>query len=103
MFFNRPSKTKVVVQVYADSAPEWVGTLYDDAEFVGSNDRHIHSQAAPGYCLDHPGVRSLVLNFYEQVGAAAAQYSDLIYAFGKFSSLEIVVNNFKMFGVSHIL
>eukprot|EP01105_Mastigella_eilhardi_P022671 TRINITY_DN5616_c0_g1_i1.p1 TRINITY_DN5616_c0_g1~~TRINITY_DN5616_c0_g1_i1.p1 ORF type:complete len:820 (-),score=161.63 TRINITY_DN5616_c0_g1_i1:77-2482(-) len=81
---------KVLIQVYADSAPEWVGSKYPDGEYVGSNDRKIHSQAAPGYCLDHPGVRELVMNFYEQVGLASAQYPSLIYGFDLWSEPHVV-------------
>ncbi|KAH3767542.1 cellulase family glycosylhydrolase [Pelomyxa schiedti] len=87
---NNDFNLKVVVQVYADSAPEWVYTKYPDGEFVGSNDRHIHSQAAPGFCLDHPGVRALVMNFYKQVGLVTKSYSDLIYAFDVWSEPHVV-------------
>jgi len=55
---------KVICQVYIDSAPEWVGQKYPDSVFVASNDLKIHSQAAPGYCFDHPGVQAKILNFF---------------------------------------
>lgn len=81
---------KVIIQVYADSSPDWVGEKHPDGEFVGSNDRHIHSQSAPGYCFDHPGVRTLMLRFYEEIGKAAARHSDLIYGFDIWSEPHIV-------------
>ena len=81
---------KVIIQVYADSSPDWVGLKHPDGEFVGSNDRHIHSQSAPGYCFDHPGVRELMLRFYEEIGKAAAKHSDLIYGFDVWSEPHIV-------------
>src|SRR3972149_4777431 len=56
---------KVLVQVYMDSAPEWVGRQNPDALFVSSNGQAIRPESSPGYCLDHPGVRKADLAFYE--------------------------------------
>ncbi len=53
---------KVIVQVYVDSAPEWVGRRFPDGQFVSQGGIAIRSQAAPGYCFDHPGVRRAVLS-----------------------------------------
>jgi len=54
---------KVIVQVYVDSAPEWVGRKFPDGQFVSSG-RHCDPIAGgPGYCFDHPGVRRAVLRF----------------------------------------
>src|SRR6476660_2767640 len=47
---------KVIVQVYMDSAPAWVGRKFPDALFVSSNGMAIHPESAPGYCRDNPGV-----------------------------------------------
>lgn len=60
---------RVIVQVYIDSAPEWVGEEHPDAKFVSSNGVAVESQASPGFCFDHPGVRDKVLAFF----AAAAR------------------------------
>ena len=62
---------KVVVQVYMDSAPEWVGRQYPDSLFVSSNGQAIRPESSPGYCLDHPGVRQADLAFYEAVARRA--------------------------------
>jgi beta-galactosidase len=62
---------KVVVQVYMDSAPEWVGRRYPDSLFVSSNGQAIRPESSPGYCLDHPGVRRADLAFYEAVARRA--------------------------------
>jgi beta-galactosidase len=61
----------VVVQVYMDSAPEWVGRRYPDSLFVSSNGQAIRPESSPGYCLDHPGVRQADLAFYEAVARRA--------------------------------
>ncbi|HEY3132462.1 MAG TPA: beta-galactosidase [Acidobacteriota bacterium] len=57
---------KVLVQVYVDSAPDWVGEKFPDGLFVAQNGAAIPSQAAPGYCFDHAGVRKAVLDFYQE-------------------------------------
>ncbi len=55
---------KVIVQVYVDSAPDWVGKRYLDSHFVAINGDAMPSEAAPGFCFDHPGVRSAILGFF---------------------------------------
>ena len=60
---------KLVLQVYMDSAPQWVGRKYPDSMFVSSNGQAIPPESSPGYCRDHPGVRAADNAFY----AALAQ------------------------------
>jgi beta-galactosidase len=57
---------RVLVQVYIDSAPDWVGRKYPDSKFVASNGLAVESQAAPGFCFDHPGVREKILRFFAE-------------------------------------
>jgi beta-galactosidase len=57
---------KVIVQVYVDSAPDWVGKRFPDSKFVCSNGLRVESQAAPGFCFDHPGVQERVLRFFAE-------------------------------------
>ena len=65
---------RVFVQVYVDSAPDWVGKLYPHARFVAQDGTAIPSQAAPGYCTDNPEIRELVHAFYTHVARVAAEY-----------------------------
>ncbi len=58
---------KVIVQVYVDSAPEWVGVKYPDGHYAAQDGQPIPSQASPGYCFDHPGVRQAVLDFFQEI------------------------------------
>ena len=44
---------RVIVQVYLDSAPDWVGESFPDAKFVDRSGAVIKSQSAPGFCIDH--------------------------------------------------
>lgn len=62
---------RVMVQIYADSAPQWVGEKYPDARFTTATGVRIRSQAAPGYPLDAPGVRAAELGFYRAVARVA--------------------------------
>jgi beta-galactosidase len=57
---------RVMVQVYIDSAPDWVGRKYPDAKFVASNGLAVESQAAPGFCFDHLQVRTKILQFFSE-------------------------------------
>jgi beta-galactosidase len=63
---------RVIVQVYVDSAPEWVGQKYPDGRYAAQDGQPIISQAAPGYCFDHRGVRNAVLDFFQEVARHAA-------------------------------
>ena len=62
---------KVIVQVYVDSAPEWVGAKYPDGRYAAQDGQPIPSQAAPGYCFDHRGVRKAILSFFQEVAKHA--------------------------------
>ena len=61
---------RVALQVYIDSAPDWVGVKYPDSEFVSSNGVAVESQASPGFCFDHPGVREKILEFFAEAAKA---------------------------------
>jgi beta-galactosidase len=63
---------KVIVQVYVDSAPEWVGEKYPDGRYAAQDGQAIPSQAAPGYCFDHRGVRKAILDFFQEVARHVA-------------------------------
>jgi len=65
---------RVVIQMYVDSAPDWVGREYPDALFEAQSGEKVPSQAAPGFCLDHEGVARAVLDFYTASARIAAGY-----------------------------
>jgi beta-galactosidase len=68
---------RVVVQLYLDSAPDWVGQRYPEGKFVDRSGAVIESQAAPGFCVDHPGVRSEIIKFLSEMSRRANQYQAL--------------------------
>ena len=67
----------VIVQIYLDSAPDWVGRLYPNGRFVDRSGAVITSQSAPGYCIDHTGVRKEVIEFLEALSREANRSSAL--------------------------
>src|SRR5262249_52195575 len=75
---------RVIVQVYVDSAPEWVGKKFPDGHYTAQDGQPIPSQAAPGYCIDHRGVRGAILNFYQAV-AQHTQQSPAFYGWDLWS------------------
>lgn len=64
---------KLVLQVYMDSAPQWLGERYPDSLFVSSNGDAIKPESSPGYCRDHPGVRAADVKFYEALARRAVK------------------------------
>jgi beta-galactosidase len=61
---------RVIVQVYIDSAPGWVGVRHPDSKFVSSNGVAVESQASPGFCFDHAGVQDKILRFFKAAARA---------------------------------
>ncbi|MGO8734956.1 MAG: beta-galactosidase [Terriglobia bacterium] len=68
---------RVVVQIYLDSAPDWVGERYPDGRFVDRSGAVITSQAAPGFCIDHAGVRAEIVKFLEALSRQGNEFSAL--------------------------
>lgn len=66
---------RVIIQIYTDAAPEWLGKRYPDSSFVTEQGARISSQASPGYCLDHTGVRGDMVAFIGAVSTTAARHS----------------------------
>jgi beta-galactosidase len=64
---------KLVLQVYMDSAPPWVGARYPDSLFVSSNGQAIAPESSPGYCRDHDGVRAADTAFYAALARRASR------------------------------
>jgi len=64
---------KVIVQVYVDSAPEWVGAKHPDGRYAAQDGQPIPSQAAPGFCFDNKNVRKAELGFFEEVARHAGK------------------------------
>jgi beta-galactosidase len=65
---------KVIIQVYGESAPDWVGKEFPDGLFEAQNGDRIEPQVAPGYCIDHQGVKEAFVNFYREAARIAVQY-----------------------------
>jgi beta-galactosidase len=68
---------RVFIQIYVDSAPDWVGREHPHTHFVAQDGTAIPSQSAPGYCTDHPEISELVHAFYTEVAQVASAYPNL--------------------------
>ena len=55
---------RLMVHVYSETSPDWVGVKYPDSHFVSISGDVMPSEASPGYCIDHGGVRKGILGFY---------------------------------------
>ena len=80
---------KVTIQVYLDSAPDWVGVKYPDGRFVDRSGTVIQSQSAPGFCIDHAGVRREVTKFLEAL-SREANLSGALYAWDVWSEPHVI-------------
>ena len=80
---------RVVVQLYLDSAPDWVGERYPDAQFVDRSGAVIKSQASPGFCIDHPGVRAEIVHFLQALSACANR-SPALYGWDVWSEPHVI-------------
>ena len=80
---------RVIVQVYLDSAPDWVGQKYPDGRFVDRSGAVIESQSAPGFCIDHPGVRAAIVKFLSTLSRDANR-SPALYAWDVWSEPHVI-------------
>jgi len=80
---------RVVVQLYLDSAPDWVGERFPDSQFVDRSGAVIKSQASPGFCIDHPGVRGEIEKFLHALSARANR-SPALYGWDVWSEPHVI-------------
>ncbi len=80
---------RVVVQIYLDSAPDWVGERYPDGQFVDRSGAVIKSQASPGFCIDHPGVRAEIIKFLQALSECANR-SPALYGWDVWSEPHVI-------------
>ena len=80
---------RVIVQIYTDSAPDWVGIRYPDGRFVDRSGAVVTSQSAPGYCIDHAGVQAEVVKFLEALSRDANR-SPALYGWDVWSEPHVI-------------
>ena len=68
---------RVIIQIYTDSAPDWVGEHFPDGRFVDRSGAVITSQGAPGFCIDHAGVRGGIVQFIQELSRDADRFPAL--------------------------
>lgn len=69
----REEGLRLVLQVYMDSAPQWVGEKYPDSMFVSAGGEVIRPETSPGYCRDHARVRGADRAFYAALAERVRQ------------------------------
>ena len=67
MDLAKKNELKVIIQLYLDSAPNWIASLFPDSRFQAQSGDVIDSQASPGFCCDHPDVRKEAELFMQKV------------------------------------
>jgi beta-galactosidase len=80
---------RVIVQIYLDSAPDWVGQLYPNGRFVDRSGTVITSQSAPGYCIDHTAVRKEIIEFLDALSREANR-SPALYGWDVWSEPHVI-------------
>ncbi len=65
---------KVFIQVYVDSAPDWIAKVHPHTRFVSQAGYVVPPQSAPGYCTDNPEIETLVRDFYAAIARVASEY-----------------------------
>ena len=64
---------KVIIQIYMDAAPDWVGRKFPDSQYVSISGAVMHPESALGYSIDHPGVRRAELAFLTALAGRASK------------------------------
>jgi beta-galactosidase len=80
---------RVIIQIYLDSAPDWLVKAYPDCRYVSAGGVSIDSQGAPGYCYDHPGVHAAAERFMTAL-AKQVEHRPNFYAWDLWSEPHIV-------------
>ncbi len=65
---------RVFIQMYVDSAPDWVAEAFPHALFETQSGIKVYPQSAPGACTDNSDVEEAVLNFYTETAKVASSY-----------------------------
>lgn len=79
----------VVIQIYLDSAPNWISKIYPDSLFEAQTGHKVESQASPGYSLDNPKVRKIAQEFMTKLAKVASKHESL-YAWDSWSEPHLV-------------
>jgi beta-galactosidase len=69
---------RVIVQLYLDSAPDWLYSLYPDSRYISAGGNAIDSQGSPGYCYDHPGIKTKAEAFMQDAAEHVKDREELI-------------------------
>jgi beta-galactosidase len=77
MRLAREAGLRVFIQMYVDSAPDWVAGAFPHALFETQSGIKVYPQSAPGACTDNHEVSEAVLDFYTETAKVASSYPNL--------------------------
>jgi beta-galactosidase len=80
---------RVFIQIYVDSAPDWVAQQFPDALFEAQSGDKVYPQAAPGACTDNQDVEEAVLDFYTETAKVTTTY-DSFFGYDLWSEPHII-------------
>ncbi|NLJ61561.1 MAG: cellulase family glycosylhydrolase [Firmicutes bacterium] len=69
---------RVIIQLYLDSAPDWLFNFYPDSRYISAGGDAIDSQGSPGYCYDHPGIKTKAEAFMQDAAKHFRDREELI-------------------------
>lgn len=68
---------RVIIQVYVDSAPDWVAQQFPHALYETQSGSKVLPQSSPGACTDNDDYGKVVLDFYTEIAKVATSYPSL--------------------------
>lgn len=70
--FAEETGLRVFIQIYVDSAPDWVARDFPHALFEAHSGDKVYPQAAPGVCTDNSDAAEAVLGFFTATARVAS-------------------------------
>jgi len=64
----------VFIQMYVDSAPDWVGKTFEAYLYETQSGVKVYPQCAPGACVDNHEVAETVYNFFTETAKVASKH-----------------------------
>jgi beta-galactosidase len=65
---------KVLIQMYVDSAPDWVGKTFSEYLYETQSGVKVYPQCAPGACVDNHEVSETIYNFFTETAKVASKH-----------------------------
>lgn len=67
--YSSENRMSVILQLYLEFGPDWVGRKYRDSLYESERGDRIIPQGSPGVCLDHPEARKHAERFMKKIAS----------------------------------